>query len=196
MTASLPPIGCNGRGAQASSLAAPVSLVEASIDEQFRLVKQSGVFDFFDRLPLPQQIDEYRRCSARHGLPVATCSWFYEIGSDEPLLARNLQSAAAVGAQQHNIMIYAHDAGGRLVSDAEVVDFYLRAYDIGMAIDVEPALEYHVNMWSEDPRRISPVARAVQRRGVPFNLTLDYSHAIFEYWTGANGGIRKSILPS
>ncbi len=35
-------IGCNGRGAQASSLARPVSLAEASIDEQFRLVKESG----------------------------------------------------------------------------------------------------------------------------------------------------------
>jgi len=180
MTDSLPPIGCNGRGAQASSVAAPVSLAEAPIDGQFRLVKETGVFEFFDRLPLPQQIDEYRRCIARYNLPVATASWFYELGTDEPLLARNLQTAAAVGAKQHNIMIYGHDAGGRLVRDEEIIDFYLRAYDIGMPMGVEPTLEYHVNMWSEDPRRISPVAREVQCRGIPFNLTLDYSHAIFK----------------
>jgi hypothetical protein len=157
-----------------------VSLVEASIDEQFRLVKEAGVFDFFDRLPLPHQVDEYQRCIAKYALPVATASWFYELGSDEALLARNLAMAAAVGAKQHNIMIYAHDAEGRLVSDVEVVEFYLRAYDIGMPMDVEPTLEFHVNMWSEDPRRISPVARAVQRRGIAFNFTLDYSHAIFK----------------
>ena len=45
-------IGCNGRGAQASSLEHPVSLQEDSIDEQFRLVKETGVFDYFDRIPL------------------------------------------------------------------------------------------------------------------------------------------------
>jgi hypothetical protein len=180
MTPRLPPIGCNGRGAQASSLAAPVSLVEASIDEQFRLVKEAGVFDFFDRLPLPQQLDDYLRCIAQYDLPVATASWFYELGNDEALLPRNLDIAAAVGAKQHNIMVYAHDADGRLVSNEEIVDFYLRAYDLGMPRGVEPTLELHVNMWSEDPRRVSPVARAVQQRGIPFNFTLDYSHAIFK----------------
>src|SRR5690606_28895473 len=38
-------LGCNGRGAQASSADRPVSLEEHSIDEQFRLVKEAGVFD-------------------------------------------------------------------------------------------------------------------------------------------------------
>jgi hypothetical protein len=35
-------------------------------------------------------------------------------------------------------------------------------------------------MWPEDFRRIAPVARAVQARGVPLNFTLEYSHIIFK----------------
>jgi hypothetical protein len=85
-----------------------------------------------------------------------------------------------VGARLHNIMVHWHDAQGRPVTDGEVADFYLRAYDLGMPLGVEPTLELHVNMWSEDPRRVAPVAEAVRQRGVPFNFTLDYSHVIFK----------------
>jgi hypothetical protein len=62
----------------------------------------------------------------------------------------------------------------------EVAGFYLQAYDIGMKLDVEPTFELHVNMWSEDPRRVAVVADLVQRHGIPFNFTLDYSHVIFK----------------
>lgn len=176
----LPPIGCNGRGAQASSLHAPVSLVEPPIEEQFRLVSEAGVFDSFDRLPMPDQVSTYRRCIERFNLPVLTASWFYALGTDDALLPEKIQLAAEVGAGQHNIMVYWHDGEGRPVSNEEVAEFYLRAYDLGMPRGVEPTLELHVNMWSEDPRRVMPVAELVQRRGVPFNFTLDYSHGIFK----------------
>ena len=59
-------IGCNGRGAQASSIENPVSLDEASIDEQFRLVKETGVFDYFDRIPLRDSYDEYKSAVDTH----------------------------------------------------------------------------------------------------------------------------------
>ena len=49
-------IGCNGRGAQASSIDHPVSLEEASIDEQFRLVKETGVFDYFEITAGPRSL--------------------------------------------------------------------------------------------------------------------------------------------
>ncbi len=176
----LPPIGCNGRGAQASSLEAPVSLTEAPVETQFRLVKETGVFDSFDRLPLPGQVDTYRACIERFDLPVLTASWFYALGRDEPRIAENLQIAAAVGARQHNLMIHWHDAAGEPVSDERVAEAYLRTYDDGMRFDVEPTLELHVNMWSEDPRRVASVADRVRRRGMPFNFTLDYSHVIFK----------------
>ena len=68
----LPPIGCNGRGAQASSITQPVSLTEAGIAEQFRLVREAGAFDFFDRLPGPSDLPTYLRCIAEHALPADT----------------------------------------------------------------------------------------------------------------------------
>lgn len=177
---TLPAIGCNGRGAQASSLQAPVALAEASIDEQFRLVSQTQVFDSFDRLPMPDAVDSFLRCIERYRLPVLTASWFYALGGDEPLLEEKIRLAAAVGALQHNVMVYWHDTQGRPVTNAEVADFYLQAYDIGMKLGVEPTFELHVNMWSEDPRRVAQVAELVRQRGVPFNFTLDYSHVIFK----------------
>src|SRR3981081_804509 len=83
-------IGCNGRGAQQSSLQNPVGLEEASIDEQFRLVKEAGVFDYFDRLPSADNLDEYRRAMNKYGLPVLTASWFYRLGEDDGLILENL----------------------------------------------------------------------------------------------------------
>jgi hypothetical protein len=178
--ATLPPIGCNGRGVQDSSLEKPVSMEEPPIEEQFRLVRRTGDFDFFDRLPLAHQLDEFQRCIEKYRLPVRTTSWFYELGTDDQRIGENLALTAEVGAKIHNMMIYARLADGSLATDQQIVDCYLRSYDSAMALGVEPSFELHVNMWSEDPRRVAPVAEAVQRRGVPFNFTLDYSHVIFK----------------
>lgn len=173
-------IGCNGRGAQASSMEHPVSLQEASIDEQFRLVSETGVFDYFDRIPLRHDIDEYRAAIEKYNLPIHTVSWFYRLGGDEALLSDNLRIGAEIGADMHNIMIFTNHANGHVVTDEEIVDCYLNAYDEGMKIGVEPTFELHVNMWSEDFRRVTPIALAVQNHGVPFNYTLDYSHVNFK----------------
>ena len=193
---TLPPIGCNGRGVQDSSLARPVSMEEPTIEEQFRLVKRTGVFDFFDRLPLAHQLGDFHRCIEKYSLPVKTTSWFYELGTDDQRLQENLALTAKVGAGLHNMMIYARLADGSPVSNEQIVDSYLRAYDAAMALGVEPSYELHVNMWSEDPRRITPVAEAVQRRGVPFNFTLDYSHVIFKIGNPQEldiSGIREAV---
>ncbi len=173
-------IGCNGRGAQQSSLRNPVALEEASIDEQFRLVKEAGVFDYFDRLPSAENLDEYRKAMDKYDLPVLTASWFYRLGEEDDLIPKNLRIAKEIGASLHNIMIYTRHADGHVLRNEQIVDCYLRTYDEGLKIGVEPTFELHVNMWSEDFRRVTPVATEVQRRGVPFNLTLDYSHVNFK----------------
>ncbi len=67
----------------------------------------------------------------------------------------------------HNMMLFKQHADGRLLTDEEVAGFYLRAYEIWQAQGIEISAEVHVNMWSEDFRRIAPVARAVQSRGIP-----------------------------
>ena len=120
-------IGCNGRGAQPSSLTHPVGLEELSIREQFRLVKEAQVFDYFDRLPLRSNLDAYQQAMAEFDLPVHTCSWFYRLGdpAEEALLLDNLRICREVGAKVHNIMTFTHHADGHALTDQEVVDHYL-----------------------------------------------------------------------
>ncbi len=117
-------IGCNGRGAQASSSDHPISLEEPTIDEQFRLVKETGVFDYFDRIPLRDSFEEYQRAVEKYDLPIATVSWFYRLGEDEALLSGNLKIASEIGARMHNIMIFTEHADGHVVTDQEIIDCY------------------------------------------------------------------------
>ncbi|MGB0630296.1 MAG: xylose isomerase, partial [Alphaproteobacteria bacterium] len=173
-------IGCNGRGAQDSSLENPISLEEASIDEQFRLVKETGVFDYFDRIPLREDFDTYVKAVEKYDLPIETVSWFYRLGADEARMSENLRIAKEIGARMHNVMIFTHHADGHVVTNEEIVDCYLAMFDEAAALGVEIAFELHVNMWSEDFRRVTPVALAVQDRGNRFNYTLDYSHVNFK----------------
>lgn len=173
-------LGCNGRGVQPSSLARPVALEELPIGEQFRLVKESGVFDYFDRIPLRSNFAEYVAAIERYDLPVHSASWFYRLGEDDALLDDNLRICHEIGAACHNIMTFKHHQDGHVLSDAEIVDHYLDVYDKGMALGVEPSFELHVNMWTEDFLRVSTVAKLVQSRGIPFNYTLDYSHVNFK----------------
>lgn len=197
MTAT-PPflLGCNGRGAQASSPAQPVSLQEASIDEQFRMVRESGVFDYFDRLPLRPQLDEYLAAMEKYRLPVHTASWFYRLGRDDALLADNLLLCKEVGAACHNIMTFTQHADGHVLSDDEIVRHYLDTWDAGMKLGVEPSFELHVNMWTEDFRRVTPIARRIEAEGIPFNFTMDYSHVVFKMGNPVEldiSGVREEV---
>jgi hypothetical protein len=189
-------LGCNGRGAQASSIDRPVSLQEASIDEQFRMVKESGVFDYFDRLPLRAQLDDYLVAMAKHDLPVHTGSWFYRLGRDDALLADNLVLCKEVGAACHNIMTFTQHADGHVLTDDEIVRHYLDTYEAGMKLGVEPSFELHVNMWTEDFRRVTPIARRIEAQGIPFNFTMDYSHVAFKIGNPVEldiSGVREEV---
>lgn len=165
-------IGCNGRGVQHTR---PVS-----VDEQFRMLKESRVFDHFDRMPQPGEEREYLRAAERHGIPIRTGLWSYTAGRDEATLERNLRLCKEAGGEFHNIMLYRQHANGQEVSDQQIVDFYLHAHELGQKIGIEIGFEVHIYMWSEDLRRISPVARQVRARGVPFNFVLDHSHVLLK----------------
>ena len=165
-------IGCNGRGAMHTT--------EPSIDEQFRLVRECGAFDYFDRLPQPDQVDEYIRCSQKYNLPIHTVTWYYLLGRDEHLIEQNLNIGAAVNAKLHNVKIFTRHADGHVISDDEIADCYLRTWDSAASRGLEPSFELHVNMCSEDFRRVATVAVKLRNRGIPFNFTLDYSHVIFK----------------
>jgi hypothetical protein len=179
-------LGCNGRGAQGvprkSRPGEPLfgKLMSNTVDEQFRLVKEAGVFDHFDRMPQPGQEAEYVRASQKYALPIRTGLWSYTAGKDEAQLEKNLRLCKETGAQCHDIMLYTRHASGRAVTDDEVVAFYLLAPELGAKIGIEIGFEVHIYMWSEDFRRINPVAEKVRARGVPFNFVLDHSHILLK----------------
>jgi hypothetical protein len=151
-----------------------------SVEEQFRIVKESGVYDYFDKTPPAEEADEYIRCSEKFGLPIRAGGWFYSLGNDEQLLEDNLRLGARLGSIAHNTQIGTTHADGHLVTNEEVAEAYLRAYDVGEEVGCRSTFEIHVNMWSEDFRRVNDVADLVEARGIPFRITLDHSHVIFK----------------
>jgi hypothetical protein len=173
-------LACAGRGVQSSSRNSPVKAGEQPVMEQFRLAAESGLWDFFDRIPGEDNLDEYLAAVDKYGLPALSGSRTYQLGKDENLIESNLKRAKLASSRYHNLMIWARHADGHLISNEEVADSYLRAYDMAAAMGLKITYEVHVDMWSEDVRRIVPVAKLVEARGVPFNFCMDYSHCIFK----------------
>lgn len=165
-------LGCQWRGVLHTK---PVS-----VEDQFRMIRDANVFDYLDRLPPPELLDEYLRCSAKYNVPLKTGTWYYQLGRDDALLDLNMRNAARVGSPLHNIQIFANHADGHFLSDDEVVECYLRTWALGEKLGVEPSFELHVNMWNEDFRRVKPVVEKVRAHGVRFNFTMDYSHCVFK----------------
>ncbi len=167
-------IGCTGGGATRSDTDIP------DIAAKVRMIKESGAFDYIDRSPPDEEFRDLYKASERHDLPVLAGGWFYSLGRDEPLYERNIVKARLLGARVHNVQVLTAHADGHVLSDLEVAEFYLRAYEFGMRHEVVPCFEVHVNMWSEHFGRVERVAAEVGRRGVPFHMTLDHSHVIFK----------------
>ncbi|KMI24648.1 hypothetical protein SM87_05637 [Klebsiella pneumoniae] len=174
-------LGCAGLGIQASSIENPVSLIELPILEQFKLVKEAEVWDFIDRVPNNyQELDEYIKGSQIYDLPVLSGSGCYTLGLDEDLIKQNINLTAEVGGKYHNFMVWAKHKDGHYVTNEEVAESYLDAFEYSEKAGVIITFENHVDMWSEDYRRVAQVADLVEARGVKFNVAMDYSHCIFK----------------
>ena len=150
------------------------------IDTRFRMVRDAGVFDYVDKTPAPHEVKEFLAARDKYGIPVRAGGWFYTLGRDEGLLAHNLEVGRELGSLVHNVQFMAGHADGHAVTNDEVIGACLRASDIGDKLGVTPCFEVHVNMWSEDFRRVEVVGQAVEARGTPFTVTLDHSHVIFK----------------
>jgi hypothetical protein len=174
-------MGCAGRGVIPSSMKEPVTEKEPSIMEQFRLQKEAGIWDFVDRIPWDDKVlPEFVAASEKYNLPVLSGSWTYVLGRDEHVIEENIDRAKLAGSKYHNLMIWAKHADGHIVTNDEVVESYLRTYEYGESKGITVSYESHVDMWSEDFRRVTQVAEQVRKRGIPFNHCMDYSHNIFK----------------
>ena len=181
-------LGCNGRGIMHTK--------PLPVDDQFRMIKESDVFDHFDRIPQPGEEREYLRASDKYGVPMTTGLWTYVVGQDEELVAQNLRFAKEAGIKCHNLMISTNHVDGRVVTDDEVVEFYLRAHELGDKLGVTICVEVHIYMFTEDFRRVMPVAEKVRACGVPFNFVLDHSHVLLKIESEEEqdvSGIREDV---
>ncbi len=182
-------LACAGRGIQPSSPTQPVSEEELPIDTQFRLIKEAGLWDFFDRIPTEPELRDFMKASEKYEIPILSGSWTYQLGKDEPLIAENLRRAKIVGSRYHNLMVWARHADGHMLSNDEVVQSYLDTYEQAERLGITITYEVHVDMWSEDVRRVTQVAQAVRKRGIPFNFCMDYSHCILKIENEVEQGV-------
>ena len=150
------------------------------LDTRFRMVREAGVFDYYERSPPPGELGAHLEASERHGIPIHAGGFYYTLGRDEALLEWHLRIGHVVGARAQNIQISQFDADGVPIGDEDVALAYINAYEIGSALGVIPCFEIHVNMWSEHFGRVERIADRVEREGLPFNITLDASHVIFK----------------
>lgn len=167
-------------GITASGVRHAATAPDPDLDTKFQMVTEAGVYDYIDKTPSAEEVEDYARCSEKYGLPIRAGGWFYTLGRDEPLLEKNLHIGSQLGSIAHNTQISTYHADGHMVTNDEVADAYLRAYEIGEEVGCYATFEIHVNMWTEDFRRVNEVADVIEAKGIPFRITLDHSHVIFK----------------
>ena len=156
------------------------------IHTRFHMVKETGLFDYVDKTPAANEVEQFLLASKKYHLPIRCGGWFYMLERDEALLIANLKIANTLGSKIHNIQLFSHNSSGKLISNQEEADFYEFALKQGGKLNVDPCLEVHVNMWSEDFMRVSEVGQIVESMGLPFQITLDHRHIIFKLMIPSN----------
>lgn len=151
---------------------------DIDIYEKFRMVRDAGVFDYFDVTPPAEKVHLYAQASEKYGIPIAAGGCYYRFEQGTDLLKAHIQNCSILGTTVHNVQIMAEDVRGNLVTDQEVASLFLEVADFGASHGVTCCFEVHVNMWSEHFGRVQKVANLVELQGVKFSLTLDPSHII------------------
>ncbi len=101
------------------------------LETKFQMVKESGVYDYFDKTPPRELENDYLSYSEKYDLPILAGGWFYVLGRDDELLLENLRLGGRLGSLVHNTQIIMDHADGSLVSDEQVAEIYLKAYETG-----------------------------------------------------------------
>ena len=76
------------------------------LDTRFRMVKESGVYDYYDKTPEdPALFDDYMAASEKYDIPIRAGGWFYELGKDEQLFRDILELSSRIGSKVHNTQV-------------------------------------------------------------------------------------------
>ena len=148
---------------------------------RFAWVRHCGAFDYIEKNIDPgEDFAPYFDWVEHYGVPIGVFGGIFCAGQDEARMRWGLATGGKLGARLFNMQLYARHANGRPLSDQQVADFYLDALEHGEPVGCLPTLEVHVDMWSEDFRRVERVAGLLARSNVKLRLTLDHSHLIFK----------------
>ena len=148
--------------------------------QRFEMVRDTGVFDYINWLPPPDLLSDCVAAAEKTGIPMLTGNYIHQLGRNDETLAESMRNAARAGVKMVNVMLGTYAADGHELTDDEIIDVFLRTAEVGNDVGVELSLELHVDCWSEKYKRVTPIVEAVRSRGVPFHLTIDYSHVIFK----------------
>ena len=166
-------------------------------ETRFRMVAEAGVFDYIEKNPAPGE--DLAPCLGfveRFGMPISVIGGIFRAGRDEARMRDIAEWGGRFGAEVFNCQLFADHIDGHRLSDDEVADFYLRTCDAGERHGCLPSFEVHVDMWSEDFRRVAQVAERVAARGARFRITLDHSHLLFKIGNAEEldvSGIRGAV---
>lgn len=154
--------------------------VEVSPQRRFEMIRDTGAYDYVNWLPRPDQLADCVAASEKTGLPMLTGNYSHQLGHDDSMLAESMHNASRVGMKIVNVMLHTYAADGHELTDEEIVTAFVRTAEVGDRLGVGLSFELHVDCWTEKYKRITPVAKAIKAKGVPFHLTVDYSHVIFK----------------
>jgi len=144
-------------------------------------VRHSGAFDYIEKNIDPSEdFQPYFRWVDLFGVPIRVFGGIFCAGQDEHRMRWGLRTAGHLGARVFNMQLYARHADGRAISDRQVADFFLDALEHGQQSGCQPALEVHVDMWSERFHRVEAVANLLAQSHVNLAITLDHSHLVFK----------------
>ena len=91
-----------------------------SIDTRFAMVRESGVFDYVDKTPDPDEVESFERASEKYGIPVRCGGWYYVFGRDEPLLSRNLEPIFDVTTVAYGLIAGPRSGARQYPTDSEL----------------------------------------------------------------------------
>ncbi|MEN9383726.1 MAG: hypothetical protein RL323_869 [Pseudomonadota bacterium] len=148
---------------------------------RFAWIQHSGAFDYIEKNIDPtEDFRPYFDLVQRYGIPIGVFGGIFCAGQDEAVMHWGLRTARKLGARVFNMQLYSRHANGQAIRNEQVADWFMDALDRGAASDCQPTLEVHVDMWSEQFRRVEEVANLLAQRGAPLFITLDHSHLIFK----------------
>ncbi|HGH5397498.1 TPA: hypothetical protein ACJI3N_004066 [Raoultella planticola] len=150
-----------------------------TIPQQFAAVR--GHFDYVEKSLWPHEVlSPWLRESERCGVPIHVTGSTFQPDHDLQRACSIMRDAVAADISIMNCQILppslAKDDASALAS---VGEFYLELLEAGDKGKCLPTLEIHIDMWSEQFKRIEQLAAWLKQRQAPLYLTIDHSHLLY-----------------